>query len=82
MFAGSDSPDTPNDAVIENLKLKATDFVILGSDGLFDNIFDSEIINYIQQSNSVKDIAGSIAQHAKKIANDTNAVSPYAKWVT
>jgi serine/threonine protein phosphatase PrpC len=42
---GTGSKDSPKDAMIFTLKVKEGDVVVVASDGLFDNLFDDEILD-------------------------------------
>ena len=41
----TDSPDIPRDGTKLNYHLQRGDIVIMGSDGVFDNLFDSDIVD-------------------------------------
>ncbi|KAI9307075.1 phosphatase 2C-like domain-containing protein [Cunninghamella echinulata] len=45
---GTGSPDRPKDAQAFNIKVEKNDIIIMGSDGLYDNLFDKEILSIIQ----------------------------------
>lgn len=80
---GTSCEDTPESGVIEHMKLKAGDVIVFGSDGLFDNLFNSEIIDLIRKSSfeSVDKIAQDIALAAHKVSIDKTVHSPYSEWV-
>lgn len=40
---GSESPDTVNEAQVFQVPLQEGDTLVLGSDGLFDNVFDQDM---------------------------------------
>ncbi|KAF9591916.1 hypothetical protein IFM89_010274 [Coptis chinensis] len=65
------------DAVISKLELMVGDTLVLGSDGLFDNIFDHEIVATICRFNDVAEAAKALANLAKEHSRDTNFDSPY-----
>lgn len=44
-----DTSDHPSEGKSESLQLKVNDVIILGSDGLFDNIFDNRILEIVNQ---------------------------------
>ncbi|ORX54043.1 protein serine/threonine phosphatase 2C [Hesseltinella vesiculosa] len=45
---GTGSPDQPKDAQVFNIKLEKNDIIIMGTDGLYDNLFDKEILSIIR----------------------------------
>lgn len=47
------SGQTYLDALVSSVKLKEGDIVVMGSDGLFDNIFDREIVSTVASNNDV-----------------------------
>ena len=55
--------------------------ILLGSDGLFDNVYDEEIVDICKNdpSEDPQKIADSIAQLASKFANHRTRLSPFAK---
>ncbi|KAI8381599.1 phosphatase 2C-like domain-containing protein [Radiomyces spectabilis] len=44
---GTSSPDRPKDAQTFTIRVEKGDIVILGSDGLYDNLFDREILSIV-----------------------------------
>jgi len=47
---GATSRAQPSDADLANLELREGDKIVLGTDGLFDNLFDSEILEIVNSS--------------------------------
>ncbi|KAG1473604.1 hypothetical protein G6F56_000864 [Rhizopus delemar] len=45
---GSKSPDKPRDAQSFTVRVQKGDIIIMGSDGLFDNLFDKDILSIVQ----------------------------------
>ena len=45
---GSQSKDTAYDAFVDRFEVQAGDWFVLGTDGLFDNVYDKEIVDCIQ----------------------------------
>ncbi|KAI8339036.1 phosphatase 2C-like domain-containing protein [Chlamydoabsidia padenii] len=45
---GTGSPDRPKDAQVFNIKVEKNDIIIMGSDGLYDNLFDKDILGIIE----------------------------------
>jgi len=81
--------NTPADANAERFKVEDGDWVIAGSDGLFDNMFDKEIAA-LQQEAALKGseagdeyftaqvVARALAERARRYSNDKLRMVPYA----
>ncbi|KAL2333026.1 hypothetical protein Fmac_014239 [Flemingia macrophylla] len=66
------------DAAVSNVELIEGDTIVMGSDGLFDNVFDQEIITTIVRSKDVAEAAKALANLASSHAMDSNFDSPYS----
>ncbi len=68
--------DRPSDAQMYQITLEQNDIVVMGSDGLFDNVWPKEILKYINtESRSPIDLANGLADIAyEKSQNDENYV--------
>ncbi|XP_021909923.1 probable protein phosphatase 2C 26 isoform X3 [Carica papaya] len=66
------------DAMVSNLELIEGDAVVMGSDGLFDNVFDHEIISTMGKPCNVAEAAKALANLASYHSTDTNFDSPYS----
>jgi protein phosphatase PTC7 len=77
-----DSPDRPKDGTILVTKLMLGDIIVAGSDGVFDNLEDSDIIR-LSSDESIKSkpalIAQRIVAESRKVSLDPEAATPYAK---
>ncbi|CAD1811276.1 Protein phosphatase 2C family protein [Candida parapsilosis] len=77
----------PSDfAWIDSVKLKEGDYIVMCSDGITDNLYESEIINYLDEfinakKNNVKTIANKLLIKAKEVAFDDYAYTPYNEKV-
>jgi protein phosphatase PTC7 len=78
--------DNPSKANKETHEVKNGDIIIVGSDGLFDNLFDPQIIDllrpFIRDRDELLDaglVAELISQEAEKFSNNQNWSSPFAK---
>ncbi|XP_042399417.1 probable protein phosphatase 2C 1 isoform X1 [Zingiber officinale] len=69
---------TYQDATVCSLELIEGDTVVMGSDGLFDNIFDHEIISALSGSQDVSEAANKLANLAHYHSMDSNFDSPYS----
>lgn len=71
----------PIESAVENSHdLQVNDIVIVGTDGVFDNLFDADIIDIVQKSKigEVRTIADKIAQLAYEKSLDTKYNSPFS----
>ena len=75
-----DSPDRAQDGTRLNFEVLPGDVVVMGSDGVFDNLDDARIIEAILSSQErASVIARRIADLSRTVSLDNNAVTPYAK---
>lgn len=76
-----DSPDQPKDGTKLNVELISGDLVIMGSDGVFDNVNDNTLLDLVTESPVVKPtpLAKKICEVSRKVSLDDNAVTPYSK---
>ncbi|GAA5812476.1 hypothetical protein MFLAVUS_005932 [Mucor flavus] len=85
---GTASFDSPADAQQFTVKIEEGDIVILGSDGLFDNLYDDEILEEVQNCIDQEDpsliqaapqtISDALAHRAKIVSEDPdNPSSPF-----
>ncbi|KAG5419017.1 hypothetical protein I9W82_003736 [Candida metapsilosis] len=77
----------PSDfAWIDSVKLKEGDYIVMCSDGITDNLYEREIVNYLDEfahakKNNVKTIASKMLIKAKEVAFDDYAYTPYNEKV-
>ncbi|KAI9008464.1 phosphatase 2C-like domain-containing protein [Phycomyces nitens] len=77
---GTSSCDTPADAQQFSVKVEEGDIIILGSDGLFDNLYDEEILEEILKTLHAdpQAISDALAMRAKQVSEDLdNPTSPF-----
>jgi len=80
--------DAPCDAKLYSLEVQEGDLIILGSDGVFDNLHDTEICAIVDsEASSVKDgtrdperVAAAIAEAAARLSKDSNAETPFCQY--
>ncbi|KAI3878759.1 hypothetical protein MKW92_045397 [Papaver armeniacum] len=66
------------DATVINIDVMEGDKIIMGSDGLFDNVYDHEIVSTISGINNVAEAAKALAILANEHSRDANFDSPYS----
>ncbi|KAF7119434.1 hypothetical protein RHSIM_Rhsim13G0064900 [Rhododendron simsii] len=66
------------DATMSSVQLTEGDIIVMGSDGLFDNIFDSEIISTVSKYSEVAEAAKALASLAHNHSTDSSFDSPYS----
>jgi len=77
---GTASANVPSDASNITLELKEGDIIVVGSDGLFDNLFDSEILDIVlTQSIGSENIAESLAKTAFMKSQSMSLETPFRK---
>jgi protein phosphatase PTC7 len=73
-----DSPDRPRDGTKLNVELVPGDIVIMGSDGVFDNVGDDLLLELIAKSPAKPTpLAKKICDLSRKQSLDKNSVTPY-----
>jgi protein phosphatase PTC7 len=77
---GTGSADKPHHAQRIQVEVQPDDLIILGTDGLWDNLFDEDIIDVVANAPSdPATIAQLIARQAHIVANDKDIISPFSK---
>ncbi|KAL8548958.1 hypothetical protein ACS0TY_008011 [Phlomoides rotata] len=67
------------DATVTTVELMEEDNIVMGSDGLFDNIFDREIVSVISSCDNVSDAAKALANLAHAHSKDSSFDSPFSQ---
>lgn len=76
----TDSPDRPRDGTRLNLELVPGDLVIMGSDGVFDNLSDQEVLKVIGDGLDKPNVyAKQLSDRSRKVSFNRKAETPYAK---
>jgi protein phosphatase PTC7 len=77
-----DAADEPEDAMLTTMPVYPGDVIVVGSDGLFDNLHDEEIVEIVEaetlQNNSTSAIAHKLAFAAFGASVDKKRVTPYS----
>ncbi|WCJ34517.1 hypothetical protein M5689_015825 [Euphorbia peplus] len=78
---GSGSNDNPNMAYGQEVKVEDGDIIVVGTDGLFDNVYcrDIEMILKRAEKEDVGKLAREIAEYALRNSKDRDYLSPFAK---
>ncbi|CAB4312424.1 unnamed protein product [Prunus armeniaca] len=66
------------DAMVSSIELMEGDIIVTGSDGLFDNVFDHEIVSTLAGYRDVAEAAKALANLASNHSLDSNFDSPYS----
>jgi len=69
----------PQESDQRELELKEGDLVIVGTDGLFDNVFDSQLLEIANKGTNVTDISSKLAKKAQEVGLSDTATSPFSK---
>ncbi|KAL0370786.1 UNVERIFIED_CONTAM: putative protein phosphatase 2C 1 [Sesamum angustifolium] len=67
------------DATVTTVELMEEDTVVMGSDGLFDNVFDREIVSVVSSCDNVSDAAKALANLAHNHSKNSSFDSPYSQ---
>jgi len=76
---GGASPDTTDLATKIRVPLLTGDIVVLASDGVYDNVYESQILDLIEatQGQTAEVMAQAIVGYARQVQEDPNAYVPY-----
>jgi len=77
---GSHSSDLPTDSVRHSVAVQEGDLIVSGSDGLFDNLFDADILAVLNSCSpdNIAEGARLLAQQTRKAAGDSMRQGPFA----
>jgi protein phosphatase PTC7 len=72
--------DNPSEALAFQHEIKENDILILGTDGMFDNLFDKDVINMLNENKDwgVEEISKALGAVAFEKSLDTRYMSPFA----
>jgi len=77
---GTGSADKPQHSQRITIEVQPGDLIIVGTDGLWDNLFDDDILEVVANApNDPATIAQLIARQAHIVANDKDIISPFSK---
>ena len=79
--APDDRFETPHDAALVRVPIRDGDVVVLATDGLFDNMPESEVLDILQAAEageSEEELATRIATRAQELSLDSSVDSPFA----
>lgn len=76
-----DSPDRPRDGTKLNVELIQGDIIIMGSDGIFDNVSDDMLLELLSKNSKLKpnQLSKKICELSRKQSLDAGAETPYGK---
>lgn len=75
---GTQSTNKPCHADIINFPLEGDEIVVMGTDGLLDNLFNEQIASMTRETKEIQILANNIALEAHKIAGDKTASTPFS----
>ena len=70
--------DPPHEANIFSIDIEPGDVIIAGTDGLFDNVSDDDLISMTNEENEADKLSLLIANKARNNSQDQNYISPFA----
>ena len=83
MGTGGDDPSKAEEQVHD---VQDKDIIVIGSDGLWDNMFEMKVVDlirpFLRDQDDILDpdlVAEVIATEAEKLSNDMKYISPFAK---
>ena len=75
---GQGSPDRPEDGLIDSFELKPEDIIIMATDGLWDNLFEEQVVELAVGESDVSKLAKSIAEGARAAATEPGRKTPWS----
>jgi len=72
-------PDRPIDGTTMNVEVKPGDTIVLGSDGVFDNLTEDAVCDIIKEGSGPNVLANIISLESRRVGDDSTAETPYAK---
>lgn len=76
---GTGSTTDPSNSEVFSVLVQNNDIIVAASDGLFDNLFEEDILELVDPSKTPSEIAETLAQKAKKYSVSILRLSPFAK---
>lgn len=74
------SPDKPRDGTKLNLPLRKGDIIIAGSDGIFDNLEEDQIVKEVASSpKKASVIAKRVSDLSRRVSQNPKAVTPFSR---
>eukprot|EP00547_Thalassionema_nitzschioides_P001674 CAMPEP_0194213144 /NCGR_PEP_ID=MMETSP0156-20130528/13543_1 /TAXON_ID=33649 /ORGANISM="Thalassionema nitzschioides, Strain L26-B" /LENGTH=486 /DNA_ID=CAMNT_0038941113 /DNA_START=58 /DNA_END=1514 /DNA_ORIENTATION=- len=76
-----DSPDRPKDGTKLKVKCQPGDVIVMGSDGVFDNLSDAALLEQVSQYQTQRAavLARKVVEASRRVSLDETAETPYAK---
>lgn len=76
---GPSSNDKPEHGDAYKYTLKEGDIVIVGTDGLFDNLYDETIISLLNKKSTAQEMAQALSREAYMISKSHSANTPFSR---
>jgi len=77
---GTGSSHTPKThSKFYNVQLKEKDYIVLATDGLFDNLSHQDIIGFVKPTVECQAVAQLLVEQSFKVSTNTRANTPFAK---
>jgi protein phosphatase PTC7 len=75
-----DSPDRPRDGTKLNIRVQKGDVILMGSDGIFDNLTEKQILDFVERNSRFKaaTLSRKICDLSRRVSLNGNAETPYA----
>jgi protein phosphatase PTC7 len=70
--------DHPRQALQGEIDVQKNDLVVLGTDGLFDNLFDEEIVSVLQEYENLDEISKELLKRTYEKSQSLRVYTPFA----
>ena len=75
---GKEGPDRPEDGVVGRFEIKLEDIIIMGTDGLWDNLFEDQVAELTVWQSDMSDLAKNIGEEARLAATEPGRKTPWS----
>eukprot|EP00922_Rhytidocystis_sp_ex-Travisia-forbesii_P063948 GHVS01095106.1.p2 GENE.GHVS01095106.1~~GHVS01095106.1.p2 ORF type:complete len:341 (+),score=30.33 GHVS01095106.1:47-1024(+) len=76
---GTGSSDMPEHADVSECAVKKGDWIVLGTDGLWDNLYDNQVTEILDKATTATGAADALAKTAFQLSNDRLWLSPFSE---
>tara|TARA_A100001015_G_C14919168_1_gene683613 strand:- start:256 stop:1083 length:828 start_codon:yes stop_codon:yes gene_type:complete len=73
-----DGGDSINNTNSMKIPIELNDIIIMGTDGLFDNIYTGQILRLLSNNNDINNFANQLLNEVIKLSNNNTWISPFA----
>lgn len=76
---GTRKKNVPKDGLFKKQTIFSGDIIVMGTDGLWDNLFEQHILEMTNSESNMQKLAENIAQEAKETSSNPKSKTPWSK---